>query len=80
MATELYHTDKRHINTHSDSEVLVNLFANELSNTAERIVSPECIFNAAKAFNQRIRGAYATVGLIVGLGLFGMRDPHGLRR
>lgn len=78
---ELFRLDKRHINTGSDSEVLLNVLAHELDiAVGEReALRPEQLFIAMRRVNARIRGAYACVGMIAGLGIFGFRDPHGIR-
>ena len=81
LKNELFQTDKRHINTNSDSEVLLNIFAHELQ---ERVhgkltVEPEDIFVAVEGVHRRCRGAYAVVALIVGRGIVAFRDPHGIR-
>ena len=69
----------RHINTTSDSEILLNVFANELSLTGARKVEPEHVFDAVRGVNAVCRGAYAAVALIVGGGIVGFRDPRGIR-
>ncbi len=79
LAQELYRTDKRHLNTHSDSEVLLNVFAHELQRVAAEKLSPAQIFTAIKALFQRCSGAYAVVTLITGYGMVAFRDPHGIR-
>lgn len=69
----------RHINTTSDSEILLNVFANELALTASKNVDPSHIFDAVRGVNSVCRGAYAAVALIVGGGIVGFRDPRGIR-
>ena len=78
---ELFRLDKRHINTGSDSEVLLNVLAHELSVAiADRDgLRAEHFFIAMRRVNARIRGAYACVGMVAGLGVFGFRDPNGIR-
>lgn len=72
--------DLRHINTHSDSEVLLNVFAHELQDVLRReTLSANAIFQAVQAVSQRIKGAYAVVALIAGFGLVAFRDPNGIR-
>ncbi|BFM15377.1 amidophosphoribosyltransferase [Maricurvus nonylphenolicus] len=75
----LYRTDLRHVNTDSDSEVLLNVFAHELQRQGKLEPEAEDIFNAIKSVHRRVRGGYACVGLIVNYGLFAFRDPHGIR-
>ncbi len=69
----------RHVNTTSDSEVLLNVFAHEISTSDSGSLSPDDIFNAVTKVNELIRGAYAVVSLIIGVGLVAFRDPHGIR-
>jgi amidophosphoribosyltransferase len=81
LKQELIDIDRRHINTTSDTEVLINVLANELQSavrTAPRL-TPEIVFNAVRAVHQRIKGSYAVVALIAGYGLLAFRDPHGIR-
>jgi amidophosphoribosyltransferase len=81
LKRELFETDKRHINTNSDSEVLLNIFAHELQTrvTGKLTVEPEDIFSAVEGVHRRCRGAYAVVALIVGRGILAFRDPYGIR-
>ena len=74
---EVFQADRRHINTQSDSEVLLNVLAHEISRHQE--LSPDAVFDAVAAVHQRCRGGYASVGLVLGLGLVAFRDPHGIR-
>lgn len=76
---ELFRTDRRHINTTSDSEVLLNVFAHELQNISGLRPHPEDIFQAVERVHKRAVGAYAVVALITGYGIVGFRDPHGIR-
>ncbi len=73
----------RHINTRSDSEVLLNVFAHELrrevSDSAQTHLSVDNIFNAVSKLHKRMRGAYGVVALIAGYGLLAFRDPYGIR-
>ena len=79
LKDELFRSDLRHINTNSDSEILLNVFAHEL-HWAERLeIDKEDIFTAVKAVHQRVRGAYAAVVMIIGYGIVAFRDPHGIR-
>jgi amidophosphoribosyltransferase len=82
-ADELSHTmigeDRRHLNTRSDSEVLLNVFASELQRSQASRLSAADVFRALEALFRRCRGGYAVVTLIVGHGIAGFRDPHGIR-
>jgi amidophosphoribosyltransferase len=69
--------DHRHINTHSDSEILLNVFAHALEKSTAP--TPDAVFVAATQTMGLLKGAYATVALIAGGGLLGMRDPFGIR-
>lgn len=73
----------RHINTRSDSEVLLNVFAHELrrevSDSGQTHLSVDNIFNAVSKLHKRVRGAYGVVALIAGYGLLAFRDPYGIR-
>ncbi len=80
LKTELFSTDHRHINTESDSEVLVNVFAHELERTTRgATLRPEDVFAAVANVHKRVRGSYAVIALIAGHGLLAFRDPHGIR-
>ncbi len=79
LREEIYHQDLRHLNTNSDSEVLLNVFAHELMQQHKLKPEPADIFAAIRRVHQRVRGGYATVGMIAELGVFAFRDPHGLR-
>ncbi|MCF0253689.1 MAG: amidophosphoribosyltransferase [Duodenibacillus sp.] len=80
VARELYEQDHRHINTTSDSEVLLNVFADELGKAvAGSRFSPEAVFAAVRGVHRRVKGAYAVVALIAGRGMVGFRDPCGIR-
>jgi amidophosphoribosyltransferase len=80
LKAEMVASDLRHINTNSDSEVLCNVFANELAQRVEgRTISVDAIFGAVSAVHRRIKGAYAVVAMIAGFGLVAFRDPHGIR-
>ena len=71
--------DRRHLNTSSDSEILLNIFANELQENAGPQIVPNHVFRAVEGVHRRCRGAYAVVALICGAGIVGFRDPHGIR-
>src|SRR6187397_2391380 len=80
LKQELFDVDRRHINTGSDTEVLINVLAHELESAArEWQLTPDEIFAAVSAVHRRIKGSYAVVALIAGQGLLAFRDPHGIR-
>ncbi|MEE9358304.1 amidophosphoribosyltransferase [Candidatus Vondammii sp. HM_W22] len=79
LKRDLYREDLRHINTTSDSEILLNIFAHELHSLGKLRIIEQDIFKAVAAVHQRCRGAYAVVAMIIGYGLLGFRDPHGIR-
>ncbi|MBL1262387.1 amidophosphoribosyltransferase [Candidatus Methylomicrobium oryzae] len=75
----LFVEDQRHINTDSDSEVLLNVFAHELQNLGKLSLTVDDVFEAVRGVHRRCRGAYAVVVMITGFGILGFRDPHGIR-
>ncbi len=80
LRESLYKIDQRHINTNSDSEVLLNVLAHELQRAANGVSLDEtAIFNAVRSLHKRVKGAYAVVAQISGYGLLAFRDPHGIR-
>ncbi len=80
LKRELFDLDHRHINTGSDTEVLINVLAHELERITQGVpLSPETIFAAVAAVHRRLRGSYAVVALIAGHGLLAFRDPYGIR-
>ncbi|MCK5770259.1 amidophosphoribosyltransferase [Algiphilus sp.] len=79
LKDELFAQDRRHINTDSDSEILLNIFAHELMEQAEGSLRPEHIFAAVAQLHARARGAYACVALVTGYGMVAFRDPFGIR-
>jgi amidophosphoribosyltransferase len=79
LKRELFQSDLRHINTESDSEVVLNIFANELQKIGKLKPGPEDIFAAVQGVHRRCRGGYAVIVMINGYGLLGFRDPHGIR-
>ena len=76
---ELFRSDRRHINTNSDSEVLLNVFAHELQSIAGMRPTPDEIFSAVSRLHERAIGAYAVICMIIGYGIVGFRDPNGIR-
>lgn len=80
MKQELFDIDRRHINTESDTEVLINVLAHELERAGRDLaLTPELVFKAVSAVHKRIKGSYAVVALIAGYGLLAFRDPFGIR-
>ncbi len=79
LQNELFHDDLRHINTGSDSEVILNIFAHELQQSSHLKVTKEDIFKAVSGVHRRCRGGYAVVAMIVGVGVLAFRDPFGIR-
>ncbi len=79
LKAELYESDLRHINTESDSEVLLNVLAHELRESGNLSLSSDDIFTAVGEMHRRIEGAYAVVAMITGKGILGFRDPFGIR-
>ncbi|CAD5372394.1 amidophosphoribosyltransferase [Rubrivivax sp. A210] len=80
LKEELFQVDRRHINTGSDTEVLINVLAHELEMVARDLpLTPEQIFKAVGAVHRRIKGSYAVIALIAGHGLLAFRDPYGIR-
>jgi len=78
LKQDLYRDDLRHINTHSDSEILVNIFAHEL-HQGKHPIDENDIFDAVQSVHRRCRGGYAVVAMITGHGIVGFRDPNGIR-
>jgi amidophosphoribosyltransferase len=79
LSDELFKSDLRHLNTDSDSEVLLNVFAHELHRLGKLAPTPEDIFAAVSTLHKRCEGGYAAVSLIAGFGLVAFRDPFGIR-
>jgi len=80
LKRDLFRQDLRHVNTNSDSEVLLNVLAHELQDAASNYkLDPATIFKAVSGVHRRARGAYAVVAMIAGYGLLAFRDPYGIR-
>jgi amidophosphoribosyltransferase len=80
LKDEMYRIDRRHINTESDSEVLLNVLAHELQMaTAGYSLDPAAVFKAVAGLHQRVQGSYAVVAQIAGYGVLAFRDPYGIR-
>ena len=80
LKIEMFKNDRRHINTDSDSEVLLNVLAHEIQEaTTGYSLDPAALFKAVSVLHKRVRGAYAVVAQIAGLGILGFRDPYGIR-
>ena len=79
LQEEVFRIARRHINTTSDSELLLNILAHELQQVAGLSVSAEHIFEVVTKVHKKIRGAYAVVAAIIGQGIVAFRDPHGIR-
>ena len=79
LRQEVFKDDLRHINTSSDSEVLLNVFAHALQNNKKNGLNEETIFKAVKEVHKRVEGAYSVILMILGYGLVAFRDPNGIR-
>ena len=80
LKIELFKNDRRHINTDSDSEVLLNVLAHEIQEaTSGYSLDPAALFKAVTVLHKRVRGSYAVVAQIAGYGLLAFRDPFGIR-
>ncbi|MBN8894607.1 MAG: amidophosphoribosyltransferase [Rhodanobacter sp.] len=79
LRREMFEGDRRHINTDSDSEVLLNVLAHELQIQDRMELTPDHIFKAVAGVHARARGGYACIALLLGYGLVAFRDPHGIR-
>jgi amidophosphoribosyltransferase len=79
LSQELFDSDRRHLNTTSDSEVLLNVLAHHIQKQTPKCLKPKHVFKAVEKVHRRCRGAYSTVALICGFGIVGFRDPHGIR-
>lgn len=79
LADVLIREERRHLNTSSDSEVLLNVLASELQRVGTPRVTPADVFAAVTALYRRCRGGYAVVAMVIGHGVLGFRDPNGIR-
>jgi amidophosphoribosyltransferase len=80
LKAELFNADHRHINTDSDSEVLLNVLAHEIEATTRGMpLTPKDVFEAVRKVHLRIKGSYAVIAMIAGHGVLAFRDPHGIR-
>lgn len=79
LSQEIFQTDLRHLNTDSDSEVLLNVFAHELQILGKLAPSAEDIFTAVAGVHRRCRGGYAAIAMVANYGVVGFRDPNGIR-
>jgi amidophosphoribosyltransferase len=80
LKAELFSTDHRHINTESDSEVLLNVLAHEIEKTTRGFpLQPQDVFDAVRRVHLRIKGSYAVIAMIAGHGVLAFRDPFGIR-
>ena len=77
LRREVFEQDRRNVNTESDSEVLLNVFAHELDK--QRVLTPDAAFRAVENVARRSKGGYAVVAVVLGLGLVAFRDPNGIR-
>ncbi|MBZ0087007.1 MAG: amidophosphoribosyltransferase [Thermomonas sp.] len=77
LRREVFEQDRRNVNTGSDSEVLLNVFAHELDK--QQALTPDAVFAALEGVNRRVRGGYAVVCTVLGLGVVAFRDPNGIR-
>lgn len=80
LKLEMFRQDLRHINTTSDSEVLLNVLAHEIEKTSKSaVLNTDMVFDAVSGVHRRCKGAYAVVAMIADFGLLAFRDPHGIR-
>ena len=79
LTQRLFDTDRRHLNTRSDSEVLLNVLAHHIQKQTPKQLRPKHVFKAVEKVHKRCRGAYSSVALICGFGIVGFRDPNGIR-
>ncbi|HXH34813.1 MAG TPA: amidophosphoribosyltransferase [Plantibacter sp.] len=80
LSKDLFHVDRRHVNSTSDTELLLNVLATELQGQISGLeLDPDQVFNAVEHVHERVEGSYATIALIAGHGLLAFRDPFGIR-
>jgi amidophosphoribosyltransferase len=80
LTAELFHVDRRHLNSDSDTELLVNVLANELQAQISGLeLDPDQVFTAVRRVHERVEGSYAAIAIIAGKGLLAFRDPFGIR-
>ncbi len=80
LKSEMFRQDLRHINTSSDSEVLLNVLAHEIEKTSKNaVLNTDMAFDAVAGVHRRCKGAYAVMAMIANFGLLAFRDPHGIR-
>ncbi len=79
LSEDIFRDDLRHLNTDSDSEVLLNVFAHKLQTLNKIKPTADDVFTAIEAVHRRCRGAYAAVAMLVGYGIVGFRDKYGIR-
>lgn len=80
LTQQLFNIDRRHLNTNSDTELLLNVLATELQGEVNgKELAPEQVFNAVSRVHERIAGSYAVIAMIAGHGMLAFRDPFGIR-
>ena len=79
LMRDVFRDDRRHINTESDSEILLNVFANELMKLGKLRIDENDVFKAVSGVHKRCQGGYAAIAMIVGYGVVAFRDPFGIR-
>ncbi|RUR01497.1 amidophosphoribosyltransferase [Labedella endophytica] len=80
LADDLFHVDRRHVNSSSDTEMLLNVLATELQSQVSGLdLDPDQVFAAVSQVHERVEGSYAAIAMIAGHGLLAFRDPFGIR-
>ena len=79
LKEHLFKEARRHVNTNSDSEALLNIFAHYLDQYSTNHLTPENIFETVRQTNKTIKGAYACIAMVIGHGMIAFRDPFGIR-